>query len=216
MIGRIKEQFKKVFAPIAKFIARSRISPNVLTVLGLLVAIVAAFMYILHQLLIAILLFLLSGFIDALDGAVARAQGKITPFGGVFDSISDRYSDAIVLFGVILGGWASPFWGILALIGSLLVSYARARAEAAGVKQLGVGLAERPERIIILIIVTFLQYLTLISVLVPPPVFFGITLWTEYGIILIAILAHITVLQRTIKAYRALSKHPEESRHLRE
>ncbi|MFW9831447.1 MAG: archaetidylinositol phosphate synthase [Candidatus Thorarchaeota archaeon] len=212
MIGRIKEQFKKAFAPVARFIAKSRIPPNAFTLLGPVVATFAAWMYFQRQLAFALFLLLLSGFVDALDGAVARATGKTTPFGGVLDSICDRYSDAIVLFAVILGGWVSPFWGIIAIVGSLLVSYARARAEAAGVTQLGIGIAERPERLIILMVVTLLQYLTILGVLVPPPSYFGIVYWLEYGVIIIAILAHITVLQRTIAAYRALSKNLMEPR----
>lgn len=168
-------------------------------------------MYFQQQLALALLLLLLSGFVDALDGAVARATGKTSPFGGVLDSICDRYSDAIVLFGIILGGWVSTFWGIIAIIGSLLVSYARARAEAAGVTQLGIGLAERPERLIIIMVVTLLQYLTILGILFTPPLFYDIDNWIAYGVILVAILAHITVLQRTIAAYRALSKMDSES-----
>ena len=216
MIGRIKEQFKRAFTPVARVIARSKIPPNALTLLGPIVATFAAWMYIQQQLALALLLLLLSGFVDALDGAVARATGKTTAFGGVLDSVCDRYSDAIVLIGVILGGWSSTFWGILAIVGSLLVSYTRARAEAAGVEQLGVGIAERPERLIILMIVTLLQYLTVIGLLFPPPSYFGIIYWLEYGVILIAILAHITVVQRTIAAYRALSKLADHSMSSRE
>ena len=216
MIGRIKEQFKRAFTPVARVIARSKIPPNALTLLGPIVATFAAWMYIQQQLALALLLLLLSGFVDALDGAVARATGKTTAFGGVLDSVCDRYSDAIVLIGVILGGGSSTFWGILAIVGSLLVSYTRARAEAAGVEQLGVGIAERPERLIILMIVTLLQYLTVIGLLFPPPSYFGIIYWLEYGVILIAILAHITVVQRTIAAYRALSKLADHSMSSRE
>ncbi len=211
MIGRIKEEFKRAFSPVARVIARSKIPPNALTLLGPIVATLAAWMYIQQQLALALLLLLLSGFVDALDGAVARATGKTTAFGGVLDSVCDRYSDAIVLIGVILGGWSSAFWGLLAIVGSLLVSYTRARAEAAGVGQLGVGIAERPERLIILMVATLLQYLTLIGLLFPPPSYFGIIYWLEYGVILIAFLAHITVVQRTIAAYRALSKLEDRS-----
>ncbi len=211
VIGRIKEQFKRVFAPIARVVAKSKVPPNALTLLGPVVATIAAWMYFQQQLALALLLLLLSGFVDALDGAVARATGKTSPFGGVLDSICDRYSDAIVLFGIILGGWVSTIWGIIAIIGSLLVSYARARAEAAGVTQLGIGLAERPERLIIIMVVTLLQYLTILGILFTPPLFYGIDNWIAYGIILVAILAHITVIQRTIAAYRALSKMDSES-----
>ncbi len=216
MIGRIKERFKRAFTPVARVIARSKIPPNALTLLGPLVATFAAWMYLQQQLALALLLLLFSGFVDALDGAVARATGKMTAFGGVLDSVCDRYSDAIVLIGVMLGGWSSTFWGILAIIGSLLVSYARARAEAAGVEQLGVGIAERPERLITLMVATLLQYLAGIGMLFPPPSYFGIIYWLEYGVILIAILAHITVVQRTIAAYRALSKLEDHSTSSRE
>ncbi len=206
VVGRIKEQFKRAFAPFARIVARSRIPPNVFTLLGPVVAIFAAWMYLQQQLALALLFLLITGFVDALDGALARATGKITTFGGVLDSICDRYSDAIILFGVILGGWVSPFWGIITIVGSLLVSYTRARAEAAGVTQLGIGIAERPERLIILMVATLLQYLTTIGILFAPPSFFGIIFWLDYGVILVAILAHVTVIQRTIAAYRALAK----------
>ncbi len=211
VIGRTKEQFKRIFSPVARVVAKSRIPPNALTLLGPVVATLAAWMYIQQQLGLAILLLLLSGFVDALDGAVARITGKTSAFGGVLDSICDRYSDAIVLFGIIFGGWVSTFWGIIAIVGSLLVSYTRARAEAAGVTQLGIGIAERPERMIILMVVTLLQYLTVIGILFTPPIFYGLPNWVAYGVVLIAILAHITVVQRTIAAYRALSKMDSES-----
>lgn len=214
MIGRIKEKFKRAFGPIARVLGRTGVPPNLLTILGPIIAVFAALYYIWQNLLAALLLLLLSSFVDALDGAVARAQKRTTTFGGVLDSVCDRYSDAIVLFGIILGGWLSSswgsLWGILALVGSLMVSYARARAEAAGVSQLGVGIAERPERLIILMGATLLQYLTFSGFLFAPPIFFDISHWLEYGIILIAILAHITVLQRTVAAYRALSRQSKE------
>ncbi|MFX0168793.1 MAG: archaetidylinositol phosphate synthase [Candidatus Hodarchaeota archaeon] len=206
VIGRIKKQFQRAFAPIARFFARSKISPNAVTLLGPLIATFAAWMYYQQQLFVALLLLFLSGFVDALDGAIARATGKTSAFGGVLDSICDRYSDAILLFGIVLGGWISPFWGILAIVGSLLVSYARARAEAAGVTQLGIGLAERPERLIIIMVATLLQYLTVLGLLISPPVLLDLTNWLAYGVILVAILAHVTVIQRTIVAYRQLAK----------
>ena len=211
VIGRIKEQFKRAFSPVARVVAKSRVPPNALTLLGPVVATLAAWMYLQQQLALALLLLLLSGFVDALDGAVARATGKTSAFGGVLDSICDRYSDAIVLFGIILGGWVSPVWGIISIVGSLLVSYARARAEAAGVTQLGIGIAERPERLIIIMVVTLLQYLSIVGVLITPPIYYDLDNWIAYGVVLVAILAHITVAQRTIAAYRALSKMDSES-----
>ena len=199
MIGRIKEKFRKLFEPMARLLDRIHVTPNLLTLLGLLIATGAALMYALRLLLMAVFLLIFSGLVDALDGALARMQGKATPFGGFFDSLCDRYSDALIFLGILVGGLCSPLWGILALVGSLLVSYARARAEAAGVSQLGIGLAERPERLLIILAATILQYFSLL----------GITLWLEYGVIIVAVLAHITVVQRAVSAYRCLSRQGE-------
>ncbi len=78
-------------------------------------------------------------------------------FGGFLDSLLDRYADAIILSGVIIGELCDPFIGLTAMMGSLLVSYARARAEAAGVKMEAVGIAERAERLIIIAAASFLS-----------------------------------------------------------
>jgi len=142
-------------------------------------------------------LLLISGFLDALDGVVARAYGKVTLFGGFLDSLLDRYADSLVLTGIILGWLAegSPLWllaGLFAVLGSLLVSYSRARAEAAGVKMETVGLAERAERIIIIV---FASFLTLF--------------WRDalrWGIVLLAVLTNLTVIQRIIYFKKASRK----------
>jgi archaetidylinositol phosphate synthase len=96
------------------------------------------------------------------------------------------------LSGIVLGGFSNVSWGIAAIIGTLLVSYARARAEAAGVKMESIGLAERPERIVILALAS------LITLAWFPAL--------EWSIILLAILTNLTVLQRVIYFYRALKK----------
>ena len=103
------------------------------------------------------LLLLASGFCDALDGTLARLYQQTTTFGGFLDSLLDRYADATILSGIILGELCNLFWGLTALTGSLLVSYTRARAEAAGVKMETVGIAERAERLVILATASFLS-----------------------------------------------------------
>jgi archaetidylinositol phosphate synthase len=137
-------------------------------------------------------LLLLSGFCDALDGILARLYQQTTVFGGFLDSLLDRYADAIIYAGIIIGGLCDPLWGLIALTGSLLVSYSRARAEAAGIKMESVGLAERAERMIILIIAS------LVALFWQPETAIGI------GIILLAILSNLTVLQRALYAYKRL------------
>ncbi len=98
--------------------------------------------------------------------------------------MSDRYADAMVLAGITLGGLCNPIAGFAALIGSLMVSYTRSRAEAAGVSMAGVGLAERAERMLILAAVTFIAVFWIDAL--------------NYGVILLAVLSHVTVIQRTM------------------
>ena len=135
---------------------------------------------------------LLSGLFDALDGVIARSFGEVTKFGGFFDSVLDRYSDAIVLCGIMFGELVELSWGFAALVGSLLVSYARARAEAVGIKMESVGIAERAERIVILAFASLLSY-TWIDVL-------------NWAIIFLAILTNLTVIQRVYFFRKAVQK----------
>jgi len=175
------------------------LTPNLASALGILTAVISAFLYA-HprfypvNLIGASLFLLISGFFDALDGVIARLYGRVTIFGGFLDSVLDRYADALVLTGIILGGFGDLFWGFLALIGSLLVSYSRARAEAAGVKMETIGLAERAERIIILVIASLL---TLI---------WEAALW--WSVVVLAVLTNLTVLHRTVY-FRKASKKKE-------
>jgi archaetidylinositol phosphate synthase len=191
--SKLKKQFEGIVAAGVKPLSDAGVSPNMVTLLGLLVSFASAFFYYRWnsspiQLVAAGVLVLLSGLLDAIDGVIARTTGKVTKFGGFFDSVSDRYADAFVLAGVTLGGLCDPIAGFAALIGSLMVSYTRSRAEAAGVAMAGVGLAERAERMIILAAVTFaaLYWLDILN----------------YGVILLAILSHLTVIQRTVHFHR--------------
>jgi archaetidylinositol phosphate synthase len=173
---------------------RLGLTPNHVSVLGLILALLSAVTYwqwTRHPflLILAPLLMLASGLLDALDGAIARIYGEATKFGGFFDSLLDRYADAVILYGIILGGLTNVTWGFAALIGSLLVSYARARAEAAGVKMESVGLAERAERIVLLAFVSFLSYIWIDAL--------------NWGVLLLAILTNLTVVQRLIHFRKA-------------
>jgi archaetidylinositol phosphate synthase len=134
----------------------------------------------------------LSGFCDALDGVIARLYQQASPFGGFLDSVLDRYADATVYMGIIFSGLCSPFWGVVALTSSLLVSYTRARAEALQIRMESVGLAERPERLIILSIASVAAF------------FYRPEVDVNVGIIVIAVLATFTVLQRSFYTYRKL------------
>ncbi len=185
--SRLKKRFEGIVAAGVKPLADAGVTPNMVTLLGLLVSFASAWCYYSWASLPILLpaagaLVLLSGLLDAIDGVIARTAGKVTKFGGFFDSVSDRYADAFVLAGVTLGGLCNPIAGFAALIGSLMVSYTRSRAEAAGVAMAGVGLAERAERMIILAAVTFVAVWWLDAL--------------NYGVIILAVLSHLTVLQR--------------------
>jgi archaetidylinositol phosphate synthase len=176
------------------------LTPNQISAVGIAFAALSALAYWkwhFHTLLpiLAPLLLLASGFCDAIDGALARLYGEATTFGGFLDSLLDRYADAIIFCGIILGGLCDTFWGLVALMGSLLVSYARARAEAAGVKMETVGIAERAERLIIMAIASFLSIAWLEAL--------------SWGVAILAILTNLTVLQRVVYFHKA-SKQKEE------
>ena len=195
--SRLKKSFEAFFASRITKLSSIGLTPNALTVLGVLSSAFAALLYASWRMSRIALpaagaLILLSGFMDALDGVSARSSNKSSAFGGFLDSVSDRYSDSVVLASIVLAGLCDPAWGLVAIIGSLMVSYTRSRAEAAGVSMAAVGFAERAERMLILAAVTFLAFF-----------WFDFLGW---GVILIGVVAHITVLQRTFHFYNSVKR----------
>lgn len=130
-------------------------------------------------------LVLLSGALDALDGALARVTGAVTTFGGLADAVSDRVGEVAILLGCAMGGLASAEVSLLALALSLLVSYVRARAESLGAPLAGVGLAERGERLLLIAASAAAGLL-------------------EEGLLLLSALCAVTVVQRVVEGRRAL------------
>lgn len=140
--------------PVVRILARTPVSPGTITWLGFVLAIAAAVLVTSGQLLIAGLVVLVAGFFDMLDGALARGTNRVSHFGAVLDSTLDRLSEGVLLLGILVlfAGKGETTWVLLTgivLIGSLLVSYIKARAEALGLK-CTVGLFTRPERVIVL------------------------------------------------------------------
>jgi len=203
MLTKLKQKIQQTLTAEAKAAHKIGLTPNMISAIGITLAILSALAYATWQnhpayLLLATTLLLLSGFCDALDGVVARLYQQTTPFGGFLDSLLDRYADAAIYIGIIIGGLCDASWGLIALTGSLLVSYSRARAEAAGIKMETIGLAERAERIIILAIAS-------------PTAYFGQpTTVMNASIILLAILTNLTVIQRTIYTYKKLKKKEKD------
>jgi CDP-diacylglycerol--glycerol-3-phosphate 3-phosphatidyltransferase len=148
--------FGKIIEKIVGALALSRIHPNVLTFIGLLINVWAAFLFAAGRFRFAGIVLIGAGLFDMVDGRVARETNQVTRFGGFFDSVLDRYSDLGVLMGLLVY-YASinRFFYIvltaLAMTGSVMVSYSRARAENA-IPKCKVGFLERPERVVLLII----------------------------------------------------------------
>src|SRR3989442_14572744 len=179
---------------IVRMLALTRINPNVLTLMGLVVNTGAVLLFGYanggnqrRMFFYAGLVIIGSGFFDLVDGRVARASNQVTRFGGFFDSVVDRYSDASLFFGLLVFyALGNRFFYVvltaLVMISAIMVSYARARAESL-IGTCRVGFMERPERLVLLIIGALFNRMA--------PV-----LWV------IAVLSTITVIHRTVHTWR--------------
>ena len=154
--GAIGFACNKVILWIVRGLALSRIHPNVLTFLGLLINVGAAWLLAVGQFRWAGAVIIGAGLFDMVDGRVARETNRVTRFGGFFDSVLDRYSDLGLLVGLLVwyGSINRPSYVVLtavAMMGSVMVSYTRARAENS-IPTCKVGFMERPERVVLMII----------------------------------------------------------------
>jgi len=203
LLTKIKRKIQSALATEAGIANRIGLTPNHLSIAGVILGFISGISYWLAgmnmldldkgraYLLIAVIFLLASGFFDALDGALARLYKKTSTRGGFLDSLLDRYVDAAVYSGIMLGGLCDLSWGLLALIGSLLTSYVRARSEAEDILMESVGLFERAERIITIAAVSLLSLV-----------------WTDalrWGILLLALITNVTVLQRVAFFFRKTS-----------
>ena len=172
---------------IVRWLALSRIHPNVLTFLGLVINILAAWLFARGRFVAAGLVVVGAGLFDMVDGRVARATDRVTRFGGFFDSVLDRYSDLALFMGLLVY-YASInrfFYIVLTAVvmtGSVMVSYSRARAENS-IPKCKVGFLERPERVVLIIIGALFNRMAQV-------------LWV------IAILSNVTVIHRMIYTWQ--------------
>jgi phosphatidylglycerophosphate synthase len=203
MLTKLKQKVQHALTAEAKAAHRIGLTPNIVTVIGFVLSLIAAATYALTTstqmwlLLLAVFFLMASGFCDTLDGILARTYKQATPFGGFLDSLLDRYSDVLVLSGFIISGASillnptvTLIIGLMAIASSFMVSYSRARAEGLGVKMESIGLAERPERVLILAAASIVGFFWLPALAI--------------GVLVIAVLATITVIQRGLHAYKAL------------
>ena len=197
---------KTILLPVAKALTAIGITANMITLIGLLVNVIAAFFLATGRFVLAGILILFGGSFDAMDGVVARVSNKdeSNAAGALLDSVIDRYAEAVVFVGAMIYFYhLSHLLGVVlvfaSVIGSILVSYVRARAEGLHV-ECKVGLMQRPERIVLLALGVLAQGIIIRS--------FS---WESNGIILVcvfailALTAHITALHRLVFSYTQLN-----------
>jgi len=163
VLGRYRSEVARVAEPVARAMVGLRLRPNQLSCLGLVGSAMAAAAFAADQRRVGALCLVVAGALDILDGALARVTGQASPFGAFLDSVLDRYSDLMVLAGIVflfarLRRLEVVAAALLALIGTVMVSYTRARAESIDVA-CKVGVMERGERMLVLILGALLDLL---------------------------------------------------------
>lgn len=184
---KVVELFDKPLLSIAKNL---NINPNVVTITGFFITLLTAII-IPQNLLLGGTLILFGGIFDRLDGIIAKVNNRATDFGAFLDSLTDRYSDSFLFLGfswyfIKTGSVLGLFLSISTMIGALITSYARARAEGLG-RECRVGLMERPERIVLM-------------------AFGAITGWVIPVMVLMLVLIHFTVIQRIYHVWKIMKR----------
>ncbi len=239
MLGSLRERYQRAMTPIGKALARTGITPNMITGLTVLVAMVSAWFFALGDLLVGFLFMILTVVMDMFDGAVARASGLVSKFGATFDHTLDRYAEFFFMLGLMLGpitivtipwwpysagdSFIPWFWGFFTLFGMIMASYTRAKAESVGgMKSCTVGIAERQEKLILTIAGILLLaipstniWIDLLSLFPPLLDFFvllDITNILTLCIVIAGILSHITVAQRLLYAKKVIGESEQGER----
>ncbi|HTV53870.1 MAG TPA: CDP-alcohol phosphatidyltransferase family protein [Terriglobia bacterium] len=194
--AKIGQGGKYLFDRIVGVLVRRRVNPNVLTAIGLFINLLAAYLFAFGYFRWAGLTIVIAAIFDLTDGPVARLSKRVTPFGGFLDSVLDRYSDLLLLTGLLVYySRGSRFWYVVlvavAMIGAIMTSYTRARAENV-IPSCKVGFLERPERIVLLIIGSLFNRVAAV-------------LWV------IVVFSNLTVLHRIIHTYRETTRLARET-----
>jgi CDP-diacylglycerol--glycerol-3-phosphate 3-phosphatidyltransferase/archaetidylinositol phosphate synthase len=183
LLGKFRAKYEAAMQPIGNTLGKSGVTPNTVTTISLLVSLLAGYAYLLKSPLVGALGLAIAGAVDMLDGAVARAMRSASKFGAVYDPVLDRYAEFAVLLGIGLGGLVEWPWIVFGLFGMVMASYVRARAESAGgLASCTVGIAERQEKIILLLVGSLLQ----------PVSSLALTL----AVVAVGVISHLTVVQR--------------------
>ncbi len=149
--GSLREKYEKTTVPIGSLLAKTGLSPNTITVLSVIIAIISLYFFYVREILYAFVTILVAGVLDILDGAVARATGRTSKFGTLLDNTADRVVEGIIIVGLAMANLVSDLLAIITLLAIFLPSYIRARGEAEfHVNARGVGIVERKEKLAVL------------------------------------------------------------------
>ena len=231
MLGSLREQYQRVMMPVGRALAKTGITPNMITGLTVLVALVTAWFFVIGELLIGLTFLILTVVMDMFDGAVARAAGLGSKFGATFDHALDRYAEYLFMLGLMMGpvgavaitwwpyatgdSFVPWFWGFFALFGMIMASFTRAKAESVGgMESCTVGIAERQEKLILQIAGILLLALPTTNIWVDALAYvpfllnifvtLDITNILTLCIVIVGVLSHITVAQRLLYAHKVI------------
>ncbi|MDD3803772.1 MAG: CDP-alcohol phosphatidyltransferase family protein [bacterium] len=190
--SKIKDGFRRLVQPAVALYIKLKIHPNAITLIGFLISCVSGYFYSQGSFMLGSAILILSGIHDTFDGMVARQTNKVSLFGAFFDSNMDRFNEFAVLYGI---GYFFVDWGMnlfayctfASIFFSVMISYARARAEGLQIK-CSEGLMGRVERVVFIAVISFL----------PLNIF-------QYMIILYTVLTFITVIQRIVIVKMAIT-----------
>ena len=229
MLGSLRERYQRVMMPVGGAIAKTGITPNMITGLTVIVALITAWIFFTGDLLLGLAFLIFTVVLDMFDGAVARAAGLASKFGATFDHTLDRYAEYLFMLGLMMGPvgavaipwWVAGdtfvpwFWGFFTLFGMVMASFTRAKAESVGgMESCTVGIAERQEKLILQIAGILLLALPTTNIwmgalayipfLVPIFESLLITNILTLCIAIVGILSHITVAQRLLYARKVI------------
>ena len=189
MLNNLRGRLQPVLEGLGRRFASTGLSPNFWTAVGLVFALAAAAAYGTGYGLALVaggVLLLVSGFFDVVDGQVARVTKRTSKRGSFLDSVSDKVSEVAVFLGILAGGHAEPHLVLLAVSLSLLVGYARSKAESLGVRLQGVGIGERAERLFVVAVIGMIPGM----------------MWAAVTVVIV--IAAITLVQRVVFTARNL------------
>ncbi|MHA1409611.1 MAG: CDP-alcohol phosphatidyltransferase family protein [Candidatus Odinarchaeia archaeon] len=190
MLGKLREKYQKMMAPVGEKLAEIGLTANMLTFISLIVAIIGGVFFAYNYLIIGVIFILLTAFIDMLDGSVARASGGGTRFGAVFDHTLDRFAEFALIFGLGFSIFVDMWVAFLTLFLMVMASFIRAKAESVGkLEKCTVGIAERQEKLILIIVGAVL------TAIFPTVFLLGFSI-IEICLLIVAVLSLITVIQR--------------------